>query len=132
MCYLFSQVLELLEVVQFRCPDTSMKYPQLLSNLRVESKVCISNPSNSYFCYLCLIIFPYSQIEEILRNSATSEFGGVYYFSERGDRLIDLDAFHKKLIQVVCSVMFMLSFELIVFYKLLLLIFRCHKNCTYS
>lgn len=72
-----NKVLELLEVVQFRCPDTSMKYPQLLSNLRVESK-----------------------IEEILRNSATSEFGGVYYFSERGDRLIDLDAFHQKLIQM--------------------------------
>ncbi|VAI45230.1 unnamed protein product [Triticum turgidum subsp. durum] len=33
------RVLELLEVVQFRCPDTSMKYPQLLSNLRVESKM---------------------------------------------------------------------------------------------
>ncbi|XP_044369719.1 nuclear pore complex protein NUP205 isoform X1 [Triticum aestivum] len=33
------QVLELLEVVQFRCPYTSMKYPQLLSNLRVESKM---------------------------------------------------------------------------------------------
>ncbi|KAM0844864.1 hypothetical protein ACQ4PT_056786 [Festuca glaucescens] len=34
-----NKVLELLEVVQFRCPDTSMKYPQLLSNLRVESKM---------------------------------------------------------------------------------------------
>ena len=29
----------MLEVVQFRCPYTSMKYPQLLSNLRVESKL---------------------------------------------------------------------------------------------
>uniref|UniRef100_A0A0D9VDH3 Nuclear pore complex protein NUP205 n=1 Tax=Leersia perrieri TaxID=77586 RepID=A0A0D9VDH3_9ORYZ len=72
------EVLDLLEVVQFRCPDTSIKYPQLLSNLRLESKV----------------------IEEILRNSATSEFGGVYYYSERGDRLIDLDAFHEKLLQM--------------------------------
>ncbi|KAL6888297.1 hypothetical protein ACP4OV_009323 [Aristida adscensionis] len=72
-----NKVLELLEVVQFRCPDTSMKYPQMLSNLRVESK-----------------------IEGILRNSETSEFGGVYYYSERGDRLIDLDAFHEKLIQM--------------------------------
>ncbi|KAL6604475.1 hypothetical protein ACP70R_042902 [Stipagrostis hirtigluma subsp. patula] len=71
------RVLELLEVVQFRCPDTSMKCPQLLSNLRVESK-----------------------IEEILRNPATSEFGGVYYYSERGDRLIDLDSFHEKLLQM--------------------------------
>ncbi|TVU02504.1 hypothetical protein EJB05_51989 [Eragrostis curvula] len=73
-----NKVLDLLEVIQFRCPDTSMKYPQLLSNLGVDSK-----------------------IEEILRNSATSEFGGVYYYSERGDRLIDLDAFHEKLIQVM-------------------------------
>ncbi|GJN19280.1 hypothetical protein PR202_gb06537 [Eleusine coracana subsp. coracana] len=72
-----NKVLDLLEVVQFRCPDTSMKYPQLISNLRVESK-----------------------IEEILRNSAISELGGVYYYSERGDRLIDLDAFHEKLIQM--------------------------------
>jgi nuclear pore complex protein Nup205 len=72
-----NKVLDLLEVVQFRCPDTSIKYPQMLSNLRLESK-----------------------IEEILRNSATSEFGGVYYYSERGDRLIDLDAFHEKLLQM--------------------------------
>jgi nuclear pore complex protein Nup205 len=35
-----NKVLDLLEVLQFRCPDTSMKYPQLLSNLGVESKVC--------------------------------------------------------------------------------------------
>ncbi|WVZ77434.1 hypothetical protein U9M48_025299 [Paspalum notatum var. saurae] len=72
-----NKVLGLLEVLQFRCPDTSMKYPQQLCNLGMESK-----------------------IEEILRNSATSEFGGVYYYSERGDRLIDLDAFHEKLIQI--------------------------------
>lgn len=72
-----NKVLDLLEVLQFRCPDTSMKYPQLLSNLGIESK-----------------------IEEILRNSATFENGGVYYYSERGDRLIDLDAFHEKLLQM--------------------------------
>nr|CAB3446029.1 unnamed protein product [Digitaria exilis] len=41
-----------------------------------------------------------NKIEEILRNSAASEFGGVYYYSERGDRLIDLDAFHEKLLQI--------------------------------
>ncbi|CAN6243490.1 unnamed protein product [Urochloa humidicola] len=72
-----NKVLDLLEVLQFRCPETSMKYPPLLSNLGVESK-----------------------IEEILRNSAASEFGGVYYYSERGDRLIDLVAFHEKLLQL--------------------------------
>ncbi|PWZ38120.1 L-arabinokinase [Zea mays] len=71
------QVLDLLEVLQFRCPDTSTKYPQLLSNLGIESK-----------------------IEEILRNNANFENGGVYYYSERGDRLIDLDAFHEKLLQI--------------------------------
>nr|CAB3449258.1 unnamed protein product [Digitaria exilis] len=40
-----NKVLDLLEVLQFRCPDTSMKYPQLLSNLGVESKACPSNLS---------------------------------------------------------------------------------------
>ncbi|KAL5681154.1 hypothetical protein ACJX0J_007539, partial [Zea mays] len=70
-------VLDLLEVLQFRCFDTSTKYPQLLSSLGIESK-----------------------IEEILRNSANFENGGVYYYSERGDRLIDLDAFHEKLLQI--------------------------------
>ncbi|RLN07047.1 hypothetical protein C2845_PM11G20510 [Panicum miliaceum] len=72
-----NKVMDLLEVLQFRCPDTSVKYPQLLSNLGVKSK-----------------------IEEILRNSVTCEFGGVYYYSERGDRLIDLEAFHGKLLQI--------------------------------
>ncbi|AQK69479.1 Nuclear pore complex protein NUP205 [Zea mays] len=72
-----NKVLDLLEVLQFRCPDTSTKYPQLLSSLGIESK-----------------------IEEILRNSATFENGGVYYYSERGDRLIDLDAFREKLLQI--------------------------------
>ncbi|XP_020088373.1 nuclear pore complex protein NUP205 isoform X2 [Ananas comosus] len=71
------KVLELLEVIQFRSPDTSMKYPQLLSNLKYDAKV-----------------------EDILRNPATSESGGIYYYSERGDRLIDLDALHEKLLQM--------------------------------
>lgn len=35
------QVLELLEVIQFRSPDTSMKYPQLLSNLKYDAKVSL-------------------------------------------------------------------------------------------
>jgi hypothetical protein len=79
-----------------------MKYPQLLSNLRVESKVCLETFKFLNLFKQCLIRFWCAQIEEILRNSVTSEFGGVYYYSERGDRLIDLDAFHEKLIQVAC------------------------------
>jgi hypothetical protein len=79
-----------------------MKYPQFLSNLRVESKVCLETFKFLNLFKQCLIRFWCAQIEEILRNSVTSEFGGVYYYSERGDRLIDLDAFHEKLIQVAC------------------------------
>lgn len=75
------KALELLEVVQFRSPDIAMKYPQFLSSLKYDT-----------------------QVEDILRNSATSEMGGVYYYSERGDRLIDLDAFHGKLWQTCTQV----------------------------
>ncbi|XP_073116730.1 nuclear pore complex protein NUP205 isoform X3 [Elaeis guineensis] len=75
------QALELLEIVQFRSPDRAMKYPQFLSSLKYDTKV-----------------------DDILRNSATSEMGGVYYYSERGDRLIDLDAFHDKLWQTFAQV----------------------------
>ncbi|KAI3919731.1 hypothetical protein MKX01_000172 [Papaver californicum] len=71
-----SKVLELLEVVQFRCPDTSMKSSQLVSSLKYELPV-----------------------ENILGDPATSEKGGVYHFSERGDRLIDLASFCDKLWQ---------------------------------
>ncbi|KAI3943224.1 hypothetical protein MKW92_002488 [Papaver armeniacum] len=70
------KVLELLEVVQFRCPDTSMKSSQLVSNLKYELPV-----------------------ENILGDPATSEKGGVYHFSERGDRLINLASFCDKLWQ---------------------------------
>ncbi|KAI8022266.1 Nuclear pore complex protein NUP205 [Camellia lanceoleosa] len=71
-----SKVLELLEVVQFRSPDTSMKYSQAVSNMK--------------FGFLA---------EDILRNPATSAKGGIYYYSERGDRLVDLAAFRDKLWQ---------------------------------
>ncbi|KAK1264926.1 hypothetical protein QJS04_geneDACA016129 [Acorus gramineus] len=72
------QVLALLEVVQFRIPDTSMKCSQLKADLKCDLRV-----------------------EEILRNSETSEKGGVYYYSERGDRLIDLASFRDRLWQVL-------------------------------
>ncbi|KAE9464397.1 hypothetical protein C3L33_03696, partial [Rhododendron williamsianum] len=71
-----SKVLEMLEVVQFRSPDTSMKYSQAVSNMK--------------YGFLA---------EDILRNPATSGKGGIYYFSERGDRLFDLAAFRDKLWQ---------------------------------
>ncbi|KAL5988464.1 hypothetical protein ACLOJK_036229 [Asimina triloba] len=41
-----------------------------------------------------------SKVEEILANPATSQNGGVYYNSERGDRLIDLTSFRDKLWQM--------------------------------
>ncbi|XP_010250099.1 PREDICTED: nuclear pore complex protein NUP205 [Nelumbo nucifera] len=70
-----SKVLELLEVVQFKSPDTVMKYSQFVSK-KYEL-----------------------QVEDVLRNPAISEKGGVYYYSERGDRLIDLASFRDKLWQ---------------------------------
>lgn len=36
--------------------------------------------------------------------------GGVYYFSDRGDRLLDLDALHEKLWQVLISCFFLVHF----------------------
>ncbi|XAR66900.1 hypothetical protein NMG60_11013275 [Bertholletia excelsa] len=71
-----SKALELLDVVQFRSPDTSMKHPQAISNTK--------------FGFLA---------EEILGNPATSGKGGIYYYSERGDRLIDLAALRDRLWQ---------------------------------
>ncbi|XP_077210823.1 nuclear pore complex protein (DUF3414) isoform X2 [Tasmannia lanceolata] len=72
-----SKVLELLEVVQFRSPDTTMKYSHFVPNLKYDMRV-----------------------DDILSNPATSEKGGVYYHSERGDRLIDLASFRDKLWQM--------------------------------
>ncbi|KAF8393226.1 hypothetical protein HHK36_021467 [Tetracentron sinense] len=71
-----SKVLELLEVVQFKSPDTTMKYSQFVSKMKYDLRV-----------------------EDILGKPATSEKGGVYYYSERGDRLIDLASFRDKLWQ---------------------------------
>ncbi|KAH9800247.1 nuclear pore complex protein NUP205 [Citrus sinensis] len=69
-----SKVLELLEVVQFRSPDTAMKLSQIVSNMKYDLLA-----------------------EEILGNPTTSGKGGIYYYSERGDRLIDLSSFSDKL-----------------------------------
>lgn len=69
-----SKVLELLEVVQFRSPDTAMKLSQIVSNMKYDLLA-----------------------EDILGNPTTSGKGGIYYFSERGDRLIDLSSFSDKL-----------------------------------
>ncbi|KAL1816058.1 hypothetical protein ACET3Z_018632 [Daucus carota] len=71
-----SKVLELLEIVQFRSPDTTVKYSQALSNMK--------------YGYIA---------EDVLGSPAASEKGGVYYYSERGDRLIDLAALRDQLWQ---------------------------------
>lgn len=39
-------------------------------------------------------------MDDILSNPTTSGKGGVHYYSERGDRLIDLASFRDKLWQV--------------------------------
>ncbi|KAE8687445.1 NUP205 protein [Hibiscus syriacus] len=76
-----TKVLELLEVVQFRSPDTSMKLSQLISNTKYHLLV-----------------------EDILGNPTTSGKGGIYYYSERGDHLIDLGSLRDKLWQKFNSV----------------------------
>ncbi|XP_061373362.1 nuclear pore complex protein NUP205 isoform X2 [Gastrolobium bilobum] len=68
------QVLELLEIIQFRCPDSTSKLSDIVASMKYDLLA-----------------------EEILGNSGK---GGVYYYSERGDRLIDLASFHDKLWQV--------------------------------
>ncbi|MQL73492.1 hypothetical protein Taro_005836 [Colocasia esculenta] len=73
-----SKVFQLLEIVLFRCPDTAIKYSDFISKMKYDLRV-----------------------EDILKNPSTSEKGGVYYYSERGDRLIDLAAFHDKIWQVL-------------------------------
>lgn len=75
-----SKVLELLEVVQFKSPDTSQKASQIVASMK--------------YGFLA---------EEILSNPSTSGKGGIYYYSERGDRLIDLTAFRDKLWQKLNS-----------------------------
>ncbi|KAK4265201.1 hypothetical protein QN277_026284 [Acacia crassicarpa] len=71
-----SKVLELLEIIQFRSPDTTTKLSNIVPSLKYD-------------------LLP----EDILGNPANSGMGGVYYYSERGDRLIDLASFHDKLWQ---------------------------------
>ncbi|XP_048134215.1 nuclear pore complex protein NUP205 isoform X2 [Rhodamnia argentea] len=71
-----NKVLELLEVLQFRSPDTTTK----LSHVVTSGKYQV-------------------MAEEILINPATSEKGGIYYYTERGDRLIDLASLSDKLWQ---------------------------------
>lgn len=69
-----SKVLELLEIVQFRSPDTAMRLSSIV-------------PSGKFHVIA----------EEILINPGTSDKGGTYYYTERGDRLIDIAAFSDKL-----------------------------------
>ncbi|CAH8279240.1 unnamed protein product [Arabidopsis lyrata] len=75
-----SKALALLEILQFRSPDTSMQLPQIVSSLKYDSLV-----------------------EDILENRDNSVSGSIYYYSERGDRLIDLSSFSNKLWQKLHS-----------------------------
>ncbi|KMZ59250.1 hypothetical protein ZOSMA_6G01850 [Zostera marina] len=74
------KVLELLEIVQFKAPDTNMNYSQIMSNLKNDLRV-----------------------GDIFSPSETEN---MCYYSERGDRLIDLAVFHDKLWQYLqsCSI----------------------------
>ncbi|XP_011093564.1 nuclear pore complex protein NUP205 isoform X1 [Sesamum indicum] len=69
------KVLELLEVIQFESPDITLKSSQFVSSLKYSSLA-----------------------EDILTNPTTSG-AGIYYHSERGDRLIDLASFRDSLWQ---------------------------------
>ncbi|CAI8589519.1 unnamed protein product [Vicia faba] len=71
-----SKVLELLEIIQFRCPDPTNKPSSTMAGMKYDLLA-----------------------EDILENPGNSGKGGVYYYSERGDRLIDLASFHDKLWQ---------------------------------
>ncbi|CAE6088933.1 unnamed protein product [Arabidopsis arenosa] len=75
-----SKALALLEILQFRSPDASMQLPQIASSRKYDSLV-----------------------EDILGNRDTSVSGSIYYYSERGDRLIDLSSFSNKLWQKLHS-----------------------------
>ncbi|KAI3802991.1 hypothetical protein L1987_31138 [Smallanthus sonchifolius] len=66
--------LELLEIIQFRSPDTTMKHSEVLSHTKFVQMA-----------------------DDILGNPTTNEKGGVYYYSERDDRLIDLNSFRDAL-----------------------------------
>lgn len=72
-----SKVLDLLEIIQFRCPDPTTKLSHTTASMKYNLLA-----------------------EDILGNPGNSGKGGVYYYSERGDRLIDLASFHDKLWQV--------------------------------
>lgn len=76
-----NKVLELLEVIQFRSPDTTMKLSQIVSNMKYDLMA-----------------------EDVLGDPRTSGRGGIYYYSERADRLIDLASFRDKLWQKFNSV----------------------------
>nr|AFJ66182.1 hypothetical protein 11M19.28 [Arabidopsis halleri] len=75
-----SKALALLEILQFRSPDASMQLPQIVSSRKYDSLV-----------------------EDILGNRDTSVSSSIYYYSERGDRLIDLSSFSNKLWQKLHS-----------------------------
>ncbi|MCO5606891.1 hypothetical protein L7F22_061082 [Adiantum nelumboides] len=70
------KALELLDVLQFQPPEIESELPWELQGVKEDLMV-----------------------SEILVSSATTDEGGVYYLSERGDRLIELTAFRDRLWQ---------------------------------
>ncbi|MCO5564372.1 hypothetical protein L7F22_018032 [Adiantum nelumboides] len=70
------KALELLDVLQFKPPEIESELPWELQGVKEDLMV-----------------------SEILVSSATIDEGGVYYQSERGDRLIELTAFRDRLWQ---------------------------------
>uniref|UniRef100_A0A1J3IWV9 Nuclear pore complex protein NUP205 n=1 Tax=Noccaea caerulescens TaxID=107243 RepID=A0A1J3IWV9_NOCCA len=76
-----SKVLALLEILQFRSPDASMQLPDIVSSVKYDTLV-----------------------DDILGNRDTSVSGSIYYYSERGDRLIDISSFSSKLWQKLHSI----------------------------
>ncbi|KAK7411204.1 hypothetical protein VNO78_02636 [Psophocarpus tetragonolobus] len=71
-------VLELLEIIQFRCPDSTAQLSNIVAGMKYDL-----------------------QAEDILGKPGNSGKGGVYYYSERGDWLIDLASVHDKLWQLL-------------------------------
>lgn len=70
-----NKALQLVELVQFKPPDNSLKFSEAVSSMK------------------------YGYLAEDILNPAAVGKGDIYYYSERGDRLIDLASFRDQLWQ---------------------------------
>ncbi|KAH7655283.1 hypothetical protein IHE45_18G000100 [Dioscorea alata] len=67
----------------------------ILSHLFAQCDISISGDSNvSHFFESEAGL---AEVEDLLKSPTTSDIGGIYYYSEHGDGLIYLGAFHDKL-----------------------------------